>query len=92
MRMRVAVPRPMAQVSKSGQLVAGQLLVDLLNLAGEAVVLTSIGDIAGNLRIGFQCFPNLFDARLRFFRRDAYQARVDLILQDFEERLLVIEY
>ena len=46
------------------KLVPGHLQVNLLDLRGEGIALAAIADVAGNLRISFQCGSDGLDLSL----------------------------
>ena len=66
MRTGVRVAREMRLVEKRCQFFAVQLFVDLLHLRWESIVAgAAIGDVAGDLRVGFECGADGFDFYLR---------------------------
>jgi len=89
----VGVAGKIRLVHHRGKFFAGELLIDFLNLRGEAIIRASpaLADEACNLRIGFQRCANRFDPSLCFLGRAVGQSGADLFPKGFEECMLVVQ-
>lgn len=89
----MGMPRTVPCVRQRGEFLAGQLLVDFLNLGWEAIHAGfAVADVTRDLLVGFQRRADRFDLRLGLFRRLVGHQRTDLFTQLFEKCLLIIQH